>query len=236
MALSPDAIDAVCLDLDDTLFAYAPADEAGLDAAHAVFQARFGDLDRAAFGALHDETRRAWAERLAGTAASHNRLLFFKHMAERCGVMAPEHVLEAHEAYWGGFCERMEAAPETTALLEKLAARWPLTIISNQVTAVQLRKLAALDCERFFAHVLTSEETGADKPDPALFREALARLGTAAARTLMVGDQAEGDVRGAHACGLRTAHCTEHRRDKTPAPEADLVLERLVELGPALGL
>lgn len=43
------------------------------------------------------------------------------------------------------------------------------------------------------------------KPYPAMFNEALRRLGTEAPETLMVGDRLETDIDGAHAAGLQTA-------------------------------
>lgn len=61
--------------------------------------------------------------------------------------------------------------------------------------------LADLRVARFFDAVVTSAETGATKPDPQIFRVALARLGVEPARALHVGD---GDVdrEGALAAGL----------------------------------
>lgn len=41
------------------------------------------------------------------------------------------------------------------------------------------------------------------KPAPAFYRDALAQLGTAAAQTVMVGDDIQGDIRGAQEAGLR---------------------------------
>ncbi len=43
------------------------------------------------------------------------------------------------------------------------------------------------------------------KPEPVMFEMALARLGTSAADTLMVGDRLETDILGAQRAGLRTA-------------------------------
>lgn len=50
--------------------------------------------------------------------------------------------------------------------------------------------------------VVDSELVGVAKPDPAIFRPALAALGTAPARTLYVGDTVHADVRGATAAGM----------------------------------
>jgi FMN phosphatase YigB (HAD superfamily) len=52
-----------------------------------------------------------------------------------------------------------------------------------------------------FDLVLTSAEAGAPKPDPALFEEALRRLGVPATRAIHVGDS-EADDAGASAAGM----------------------------------
>ena len=227
---------AICFDLDDTLFAYRPAHEAGLRAAHAVFHERHPEVDEAAFRELHTRARLAWAEALPGTAASHSRLLFFKRMAEACGPMDPRFVRAVHEAYWGAFCDALAPDPAVTALLETLAARCPLAAVTNQVLEAQLRKLERLDYGRFFGHVVTSEEAGADKPDPRIFRAALARLATPAERTLMVGDDPAGDVGGARACGMRAVHWIAHTAKEPARAEADLVVAGPRELASALGV
>ncbi|MBM3957149.1 MAG: HAD-IA family hydrolase [Gemmatimonadetes bacterium] len=50
---------------------------------------------------------------------------------------------------------------------------------------------------------VTSLEAGAQKPDPAIFRMALARAGVEASGAVHVGDQIESDVQGALAAGIR---------------------------------
>jgi HAD superfamily hydrolase (TIGR01549 family) len=60
--------------------------------------------------------------------------------------------------------------------------------------------------------VVTSAEAGAAKPDPAVFRLALERLGVAPERALHVGDSPS-DERGAAEAGMRFA----------PAPLAALL-------------
>ena len=47
-----------------------------------------------------------------------------------------------------------------------------------------------------------SDDAGAGKPDPAIFRVALRRAGTAPHETMHVGDQYDTDVRGARASGI----------------------------------
>lgn len=73
-----------------------------------------------------------------------------------------------------------------------------LCVISNWDIGLH-RWLARIDVP-----VVTSAEAGAPKPDPAVFRMALALLGVRPERTLHVGD-GESDERGAAAAGVRFA-------------------------------
>jgi putative hydrolase of the HAD superfamily len=62
-------------------------------------------------------------------------------------------------------------------------------------------QLAKIGLVHLFDLVLTSAEAGAPKPEPALFLEALSRLGVEPGRAVHVGD-GEADRDGAHAAGL----------------------------------
>ena len=60
--------------------------------------------------------------------------------------------------------------------------------------------------------VVISAEQGAAKPDPAIFRAALERLGAAADDAMHVGDSVEPDVEGARAAGLEADPRRPRRR------------------------
>jgi putative hydrolase of the HAD superfamily len=62
-------------------------------------------------------------------------------------------------------------------------------------------QLAKVELDHLFDVVLTSAETGAPKPEPALFHEALSRLRVKPGRALHVGDE-DTDRDGAGAAGL----------------------------------
>ncbi|MGW3606827.1 HAD family hydrolase [Micromonospora sp. NPDC005161] len=66
-----------------------------------------------------------------------------------------------------------------------------------------------------FTAVVTSEATGAYKPDRAMFDRALAALGLEAHEVLHVGDSLTADVGGAHAAGIR-AVWVNHRGQTAP--------------------
>lgn len=86
------------------------------------------------------------------------------------------------------------------ALNDLRAAGLALACVANwDITLPQ--HLARLGLADRFATVVTSAEAGAEKPDPALFRQALERIRVPAERALHVGDEAV-DRDGAHAAGL----------------------------------
>jgi FMN phosphatase YigB (HAD superfamily) len=83
-----------------------------------------------------------------------------------------------------------------------------------------------------------SDEVGVYKPAPAIFAHALAALGnTEFSHAAHVGDRRRTDVAGALAVGMTAVRYRGVYDDLAPdAPEADLVLDDLVQLPAALGL
>ena len=108
------------------------------------------------------------------------------------------------EAVYAHFAEAgvWSAYPEVTEVLSRLKARGlKLGVVSNfdrRLHAV----LDHLDLTPFFTQVVISSEVGIDKPDPAIFRIALAALETPPAEAVHVGDDPKRDW-GATAAGLR---------------------------------
>ena len=85
--------------------------------------------------------------------------------------------------------------------LAVLAPRFELAIVSNFDGRLRVI-LEQLTISRFFARVFVSSEIGADKPDPEIYRRALAISGLSPKEVLHVGDDPERDWAGARAAGL----------------------------------
>jgi putative hydrolase of the HAD superfamily len=79
-----------------------------------------------------------------------------------------------------------------------------LGVISDAPRESAWLRLVYLNLHHVFDHVITFEDTGVRKPDPAPFREALRRLGTTPPETIMVGDWPDRDMAGATALGIHT--------------------------------
>ena len=83
-----------------------------------------------------------------------------------------------------------------------VAARLPVLILTNGITAVQKSRLALSPLKDVVAGMVISQEVGAAKPDPAIFDIALERLGVGRRDALMVGDGVNSDIRGANNAGV----------------------------------
>jgi putative hydrolase of the HAD superfamily len=90
----------------------------------------------------------------------------------------------------------------TIELLDYLLHKYPLHIITNGFEEVQHKKLEHSGLNKYFTHVITSEDAGYKKPDINIFRYACAIAGANEADSIMIGDDVEVDIIGAAAAGI----------------------------------
>jgi putative hydrolase of the HAD superfamily len=198
---------AVFFDLDDTLYPYPPSNEAGKRAAWETFLELGYDLGREGFEELYLEARGEVKRELAGTASAHERFLYFKRLI---GLYTGTHrsgdALALGEAYWDAYVREMELFDGVEASFSALQeAGVDIAVVSNLTTRIQLEKIRHLGIEAYVDYLLTSEETGREKPSSVMFTLPLARLDVKPSETLMVGDNPEADIEGGNAVGLTTA-------------------------------
>lgn len=134
--------------------------------------------------------------------------------------------LARYEAEWRAF-------PDVMPVLEHLATRHPLLVISNGEPEQQRRKLRALGLESCIFGLITPEDAGAAKPSPAIFTVASARAGVPGQQCVYVGDDRELDARAAAAAGWTGIWLTREGADVDAGAEAQapvLRIRSLVEL------
>jgi putative hydrolase of the HAD superfamily len=213
--------EAVLFDLDNTLYPYAPCNEAGKRAALDALRERGYELDRAAFDDLYAAGRRETKRETGGTAASHSRHVYFKRgLSRHAGGPDPAGALAAGDAYWNGFLGAMSLCDGVEAVFDALdAAGADVAVVTNLTTRVQLRKLVRLGIDDRIDLLVTSEEVGREKPSALPFTTALAALDHRPSEALAVGDNVETDVSGADAVGIDSALFVA---DGDAPPSADL--------------
>jgi putative hydrolase of the HAD superfamily len=140
-----------------------------------------------------------------------------------------ERVMELEQEGW---LNSVHVGPDVVQTLEELRRQGlRLGIVSNAAYLPRLMKaqLDALGLAQYFNAVTFSSEVGVRKPHPAIYQDALAKVGVEPARTLFVGDRVREDVQGPKSLGMR-AVLTREWRQEDDRGSADFVIERLGEL------
>lgn len=91
-------------------------------------------------------------------------------------------------------------------ILEHLKRDYKLHIITNGFEEVQHKKMRNSAILKYFETITTSEEAGVKKPHPLIFEKALQKSGAQISNSVMIGDNLEADIIGAHAFGLHVIH------------------------------
>ena len=107
----------------------------------------------------------------------------------------------------------LEGAEE---LVRYLAAKYPLTVVTNGFVEVQYEKFDKSGLRNCFSHIVLSEEVGYQKPNPRIFEEALRMNGLQAEDVVMIGDSWSSDIQGAINAGIDQIWI---RKSKDPLPE-----------------
>jgi HAD superfamily hydrolase (TIGR01509 family) len=180
-------IRAVFFDMDGVLIDSEPVWQEAIDAV-------FGGL-----GIVLDAELKA---RTAGMGNEESvRLVLDRHPAVRADVR--QVCARIDGAVLARIGEGIGAIPGADALVRELAAAGlPLALVSTSGPALMRAVVQAHRLDGLFRVVLSSEEVGPGKPDPAVYREALRRLGADAAAGVAIEDTVNG-ARSAHGAGLR---------------------------------
>ena len=201
-------IDAVLLDLDDTLLDERPGRAAARDALLAALREGLPALPAEPLAAELDR-QSVWFWSDAGRHASGRldlpaaRLVIVQRALARFGVRDDALAAEGVRRYCAArdaLLTWMPGAPQALAALRAAVPR--LALLTNGAAAAQRAKLERFDLAAHFDHVQIEGAAGFGKPSPRAFQHALAALGAAPERALMVGNDFEFDVLGALAAGL----------------------------------
>ena len=126
--------------------------------------------------------------------------LFLEGFLELLDIHDPEIATEmAFE--WRSSRNWTRIAPGTTEVLDRLAQRYELGVISNSDGTMD-RLLKAVGLSRYFRTIVDSGTVGYQKPSPEIFRRALESMGAEPEQCVYVGDIYSVDYLGARGAGL----------------------------------
>ncbi len=105
--------------------------------------------------------------------------------------------------------------PGTHDMLDALAPNYELHIITNGFEEVQHIKMKHSALDHYFEAIVTSEKAGVKKPHPQIFEHALDLANAKAEDSLMIGDDFEVDVLGAHQIGIDAVYFNPNEHAKS---------------------
>ena len=192
---------AILLDLDNTVYEYNKPHNKGLSAIFIYCRKHF-NLSSEEVRTAYNHGREKVHIELRETAASHNRLLYIQKMLESLEISPFKHALKLYNAYWDTFLEEMKLYDGVVDFLEKYNGK--ICIVSDLTAHIQYRKIQKLNIGKYIDFIVTSEESGREKPHAYPFMLALEKLKLTNKDLFMVGDSFKKDIVGALNMGIES--------------------------------
>jgi putative hydrolase of the HAD superfamily len=109
------------------------------------------------------------------------------------------------EIYWSNLIGNMKLAKDASIFLKNCQdLSIDICIVSDMIAHIQVKKLQKLGIAQNIKYLVTSEEIGAEKPDPRMFQAALNKLNLSPKEVIMIGDSENKDIKGAQALGIKS--------------------------------
>lgn len=204
-------VKAVFIDLDNTLWDFSSNSEKAL---HALYLSN--GLDRllpfyVIFREIY-ETRNShlWHEYHHGLVSREYLMVErFAHVLRQIGFEGNVEAegLRLNNEYLDRLATYSALMPGARTMLEYLRGKgYQVNVLSNGFDGIQQRKLQSAGVEHLVDRIILSDHCGVTKPQPGLFEYAMEQCGVVACECVMIGDDPDTDIRGAHEVGWRTIY------------------------------
>lgn len=185
----------VLMDIDDTIFDFMPGNKNAI----AALMEELGLSSPTVFDEYQAINHACWQALERGEM--NQEILhverFRRFLAEKGRDDDPAQVADRFADLLGQQNIPLPHALETTkTLCEKI----PVVLLTNGITVIQKKRLAASPLKDWVQGVVISQEVGVSKPDPRIFEIAL--NGIHPSDALMIGDGITSDVMGANNAGV----------------------------------
>jgi putative hydrolase of the HAD superfamily len=233
----------VCFDLDETLLDDNTSYELSVQRVSAGLTSTYADFDftslRERYHVLSQSYWQEVAEAVMNGSLSGEevRLEGWRRALVACGCDRPEIAREALDEYSRHRLATYTLFDDVMEIIATLRPRFKIAVITNGSSFTQREKLERTGLQARVDAVAISAEIGAAKPDPAIFRHIIHKLGIESQSAIHVGDNLDSDVAGAQAAGFRAAIWLNRYGFSRAAEQAmpDLEITSLLEVPDLIG-
>ena len=221
----------IFLDLDDTLLDFHKAEAAALARALTALDVPLTPAVIARYSAINAQQWRLLEE----GKFTRDEILTrrFDILFRELGVEASSAL--ARRTYEGFLGQGHTFIPGAEELLEALAPRYALYLVSNGTAAVQAGRIASAGIAPYFKEIFISETMGLHKPQKEFFDTCFARIhGFCRQEALIIGDSLTSDMRGGSNAGIRTCWFNPQGKPKTEDVRVDYEVSTLSQIPPLL--
>lgn len=217
----------IFFDLDHTLWDFDKNSHLAFDK---IFKSQHLTIDTAAFLQRYIPINQACWKQFQVDAISHEQLRYqrlkqsFDAICYAISDTQIEQIAVDYIHFLPHFNHLFEHAIPTLTYLEK---KYNLHIITNGFAEVQFKKINNSNLSPFFKSITNSEMAGAKKPNPIIFKYALALAQTHKSKSLMIGDCLDADVKGAQDFGMKAIFFNPN---KVEVPETITQITTLAQL------
>lgn len=226
------SLDAIFIDLDDTLVNYKTSCRAGLEALKNLIP----ELEPISVEVLEMDFREILSNNMpkifdGEIEAEEERIMRLDSILKRQQKSADFKELRLYdstflEAFWRSRIP-MEGAEEFLKMCKSL--NLPIAVITNGNLEIQNRTITMLGFDKYIDALLTPEKASEMKPNKRLFERALDIFRADRNKTIMIGDSWNHDIAGAINTGIRPVWLN-NSGEKSPNGHSVLEIRSLKEL------
>lgn len=212
----------IYFDLDDTLLNHRAAEKSGLRDVHLQFPI-FQNVDpQTLIGVYHKVNSQQWRKYSQGEVSreelQRNR---FEQTLEQLGLDGSLYE-EIGNCYMQCYRDHWQWIRGAQEAYQQVMDHYPVGILTNGFAETQRKKFKKFDFYDSAEHVVISEDVGALKPDPKVFKHATELADVDPDDILYVGDSFTSDIEGGSNFGWNTAWFTRNG-DSEKHKKADII-------------
>lgn len=227
-----DAPKAVIFDIDNTIYPYGPSHSSAENAVISKMLKIYNIPKDYINNALED-AKESLKKQLGPVASSHSRLLYFQLMLENLGLKSSISLaLDLEQTYWRTFLVSASLFTGVKEFLNEIKSHGlALGAVTDLTSQIQFRKIIYFGLENQFDYIVTSEESGKDKPSKDSFIKIMKKMNLDPSECWMIGDHPLNDIQGGKELGMRTFQIAHPFNQMKPIKEyTDVIFESYAEL------